>query len=383
MWTKKYTPKNSGGFINNQSIIKLKKLLDLNTKGILVYGPTGSGKTESIYSLAKELNYELIEINSSDLRNKENIENTIGNSSQQLSLFNKNKLFLIDEIENLTLKDRQAVQTISKILEDTKYPIILTTNDPTNKKISALKRKVKLVEFEKPGHLEIFKLLKDICEKEKIEYDETSLKSLARRTNSDVRAAINDLQISTINNKLDISSLDSRNVEDSMLNVLKIIFKTTDPVIASESLSNSDLDLNEVMLWVDENLPYEYSPKELKTAYETLAKADIFKSRIIRQQHYRLLVYQSLMLSSGIAMSKQNKNNKVVNYKRTMRMLKYWMSKQKNLKKESIIKKIAIKTHNSSKTLKNDFDYLKMILNKEASGFNFSDDEINYLKSYG
>ena len=36
---------------------------------MLLYGPSGGGKTISVCALAKELGYELVEINASDSRN--------------------------------------------------------------------------------------------------------------------------------------------------------------------------------------------------------------------------------------------------------------------------------------------------------------------------
>jgi len=43
-------------------------------KAIMIYGGHGVGKTSSVHALANDLNYEILEINASDTRNKEQIQ---------------------------------------------------------------------------------------------------------------------------------------------------------------------------------------------------------------------------------------------------------------------------------------------------------------------
>ena len=43
-------------------------------EGLFIYGPHGSGKTASIYAFAKEHNYDVMELNAGDTRNKKNLE---------------------------------------------------------------------------------------------------------------------------------------------------------------------------------------------------------------------------------------------------------------------------------------------------------------------
>ena len=51
---------------------------NLNARACLVSGPPGIGKTTAIRLLAKELDYELIETNASDIRNKASINTMLG-----------------------------------------------------------------------------------------------------------------------------------------------------------------------------------------------------------------------------------------------------------------------------------------------------------------
>ena len=51
-------------------------------KAAFLYGPSGCGKTILVKALAKKHNLELIEVNASDYRTKEQIEEKVGNATR-------------------------------------------------------------------------------------------------------------------------------------------------------------------------------------------------------------------------------------------------------------------------------------------------------------
>ena len=63
-------------FGHNSQIQELKKNILLK-KPVLIYGGTGIGKTATVYALCNDLDYEILEVNSSDLRNKEQMQKVI------------------------------------------------------------------------------------------------------------------------------------------------------------------------------------------------------------------------------------------------------------------------------------------------------------------
>ena len=186
-WIKKYEPKKSSEIIGQDEAIAYLKDFIANTKkrkkkAVILYGPSGNGKTSSVYALAKELDLELIEVNASDFRNKDKIDSSIGEASKQMSLFGRQKLILVDEIDGLSgHEDRGGIQAINKVIEGSRFPMILTCNEPYDEKLSSLRKNCEMLEFKTLDHDLICEFLKDICKKEKISYDESALKSLARR----------------------------------------------------------------------------------------------------------------------------------------------------------------------------------------------------------
>ena len=383
----KYKPKSIKDVQGQDSQIEKLKDFIINhnrqkKKAALIYGPSGVGKTSAAYAIANDLNYEVCETNASEFRNSDQINQKVGNAIKQQSLFAKGKIILVDEIDGLSgHEDRGGIQAVTKLIGGSSYPLILTATNPFDNKFSSLRSKSNLIEFKALDYLSIFNALKKICEHEKIEYNEDVLKALSRRAGGDARAAINDLQALTQDKKeLSIESLGEladRNKTDNIMTALNKIFKTTDLKIAISAFDNVEEDLNEQLLWIDENLPKEYTkPEELAKAYEMLSKADVFNRRIRRWQHYRFLVYINALITAGIASAKNEKYKNLVQYKPTGRILKLWWANQKAAKKKEIAARIAEKTHSSKKEiLKNTMPYLPiMFKNKEMR-----DSIINYL----
>ncbi len=375
-FTIKYQPRKTSDIIGQDTALKKLKNFVVNFKkqkknAALLYGPSGTGKTISVHALANELDLEILEVNASDVRNADQINSMVGSAVGQMSLFSKGKIILVDEIDGLSgTKDRGGLLAIINIIEKSSFPIILTATNPWDYKFNKLRRSAEMIEFAPLDYLDIFKILQKICGNEKIKYEEEILKGLARRAGNDARAAINDLQTLTIEakelTKKSLEELGERNKLDTMINALFKVFKTTDPKIAIAAFDNIEEDLDEQLLWLDENLPREYTNAEdLAKAYDKLSKADVFNRRIKRWQHYRFLVYINALITAGIAVSKKEKYKHYVQYKPTGKLLKLWWAKQKSMKKKAIAEKIAERTHSSKKeVLKDTLPYLQVAFKK-------------------
>ncbi len=353
----KYRPQSLSQLIGQQeAIIKLLSFVKRPTEcAAILYGPVGSGKTSCVHALASDFGYELIELNASDLRNKKNIDEIVKKALEQKSLYSKKKIILIDELEGLSGKeDRGGIEELNKVMS-LNYPIVITTNNPYDKRFNSLRKKAELIKFEKISTEDIYKLIFDISKKENLTLSPVELKKIAVLSEGDARAAINDLHTFSGN----IDALGEREREGNIFNALKLIFKGNSFSATSNALNHLEMDTDEVMLWIDENLPLEYRGKELKDAYYMLSKADIFKQRIIRKQHWRLLVYTNILMTAGIALSKRENKDKYVSYKPIKRLLKIWIANR--TEKKSIAKRLTKVMHCSTKKVMREMPYLEKI----------------------
>ncbi len=395
-WIHKYLPTSSKGIVGHPTAIaRANALIDTwsrKSKPIWLWGATGNGKTSSAIGFAKEKSLELVEVNASDARNAQAIEERIGGAIKQGSLFGTSKLVLIDEVDGLSgRKDRGGIPTLIKLIKGSSYPIVITGTDPFDKKFSALRKVCELVEFKTLSYKSIALHVVGILKKENIEFEQAAVDKIAMAAGGDMRAAINDAQVFSNNGKLtvkDLELLGGREKTEKINNALLRVFKTTQAAVAKGAFDNVDEDIDHVMLWLDENLPTEYTkPLDLKRAYDALGDADKFLGRIRRWQHYRFYVYAYDLVTAGVAVAKDEKYKGFTSYKQTSRLLQIWMANQKNLKKKAIAEKVAEKTHTSKKEAIETIPFLQHIfLNNDelatnlASAFDFDKEEVGWLK---
>jgi replication factor C large subunit len=397
-WIKKHCPKKSEEVIAQSAAIGSLKSYILNhkkqkKKAIIIYGPSGCGKTSSVYAIANEMNLEVVELNASDFRNKEQIDSVAGAASRQMSLFMMNKVILIDELDGIAgREDYGGVSALVEVIEKSSWPIVITANNPFDNKFSSIRNKSEMLQYKELSSDDVFAILKRVCDKEKVKYDEKMLKVLAIRSGGDARGAVNDLQIVSSENKVvdeeSVNKISFRDKTDTILTALTRILKSTDVNVAKDAFENVVEEMDQRLLWLDENIPKEYTkPEDLARAYDKLSRADVFIGRIRRWQHWRYMTYANDLLTAGVAVSKDERNKEFIAYKPTGRILKLWWAKQKNIKKKAIAEKIASKTHSSTNEIIQNIDYFKVIFksdSKMASSItkelDLNEDEIEYLK---
>lgn len=395
LFTVKYAPHDSGQIVGQEkSVSALKQfILDYKRqkkKAAILDGPTGSGKTAAVYALARELHYELVELNSSDFRDEATVKSILGAALGQQSLFLTPKILLVDEVDNISgTSDRGCLPALLTLMEKSTYPLIFTANDLSDAKFKSLLKSCYSIPFPGLSWSSILIILQTVCQQEHIFYDEKALSALARHADGDARAALIDLNICTTEKKItlqEIHSLSDRKRTQSILNALTIIFKASSIENALPALEDVDMDLQEVLLWIDENLSKEYnSPRALAKAYEHLARADVFQGRIIKRQYWRFLVYINNLLTAGISSAKEEKNSAIIPYQRTQRFLQMWIAKQRLGKKKGIAAKLAKATHTSTKAALQQVPYLQIIFRRTggeeiSKELKLEEEEVEWLR---
>lgn len=386
--TEKYRPNTLSEIKGQDSAIEKLKIFFTSyargltkKKAILFAGPAGTGKTSLAIALAKELQYELFELNASDLRNRKKLDEVMKPSTEQSSLFAKSKIILIDEVDGVTATEYGGLAELIVLIERSQFPIIVTCNDIWQSKFSLLRQKCELVSIKEVSYLDTLELLKDITKKENKTLSESILKVIAARARGDLRAALNDLQsIIELENPEEDFAL--REKSQSIFEAIKEILKVRTNKKTIEAFDNVDEDSDQIMLWLEENIPQEYRGEDLAKAFEALSKADIFKGRIYRQQYWHFLVYQNFFLTAGVASAKGSKNlvNRFTKYNPPKRILKIWMINQREAKKKSIAAKFAELTHTSKKRALKDFPLISIITNNQAyKELELTDDEVTYI----
>jgi len=350
-------------------------------KALILNGPVGTGKTSLVLALAKEYNLELFELNASDLRNRNKLEEILAPATKQQSLFKKSKLILMDEADGITASDRGGLPELLALIDKTSFPIIITANDIWQKKFNLLRKKCQLINVKELKDEIILQIIENILKKENKQIKQETKVLIAKKSRGDVRAALNDLQtIIQLGEESYISSEIEREKQESIFDALKKIFQNQPDENTLKVYDNAKMELNEILLWVEENIPIAYQGSALARAQLSLSLADLFKGRIYRQQYWRFLVYQNFFLSAGISSASKLKYPKFTQYKRPSRILKIWLANQKNAKKKSIITKYAKYAHMSKKKANKDAYLLPLIIDVNDKKLDLEEKEQKWLK---
>ncbi len=312
-WTEKYRPTLLTQLRRDKTVeamISWAKRWENGTpskKGLIIYGAPGTGKTSSAIALAKEMDWEYVEFNASDIRSRDLIEQNAIKGSYYSSISdvkNRKKLIVMDEVDslyerNIEGSDAGGKAAISTLLERTLNPVILIANDLYALKSSstgkAIADKCEVVEFRRYMKSQIATVLKEILQKEGVYASPERINAIAENSNGDMRAAINDIQ-----GIGEFYGTEERDLTLSAYTVINDILhghKDDVRTIKSEMM-NIGMDPNDFILYLIENVyPLQYRVDDFVLALRNIGRADLFLGMVGKKMNYSLWSYANDMMS--------------------------------------------------------------------------------------
>jgi replication factor C large subunit len=372
----KYAPKKIADILDHSLGIQKVKDFLLNYKehkrALMLYGPTGVGKTCSVYAIANELGFDIVQLTSEDFRDKESIRSVIGNAVTTASLFGRNKMVLVDELESFIETDSGSLSVLNDVIKTSRFPVVLIALDIWDMKLKTLRTACELVEFKRlPGLLITGHLLK-IMKKENLEIDTGVLDFIVKNAKGDLRAALNDLDIFCTSGHLikeDASIIAERNSGQDIFTAVQTVFKSEDMDKVVSALDQVDMEFNTASLWISENIPAEYkTPEEVSKAYDAMSRSDVFLGRINKRQNYGFFYYANLLATAGVSVARKTKGSSFVKYNRPTKIMKLFETKSYRSTIKSISSKVSRLTHTSIKAAeKNYLNMLRFIFKSKSA----------------
>lgn len=215
-WIQKYEPKTYDDLILNKDVLlKVKNWLQTFTNNyklndatlypntIMIAGPHGSGKNVSLKILLSSLNYEVVLLSSSDVKNKKSIDDIIQSYERRkdmTKLFNdmKKKLALIiDDTETINLtNEKNSLLELCKFNNTEKVvPIIFIANTQKGKLITNIQKICTTYEFQQPTKNELTQIMIKIMMNENMKVSEQKVMNMIiEYSQSDIRRLIYIIQ---------------------------------------------------------------------------------------------------------------------------------------------------------------------------------------------
>lgn len=202
-WTEAYRPTQFEDIVLDPLNKKILKTI-IETSyfpNLLFYGPPGTGKTTTIINLINAYQEVLkingsgltIHLNASDERGIDIIRNQISSFVNSKSLFNQGMKFVIlDEVDYMTKNAQQALRyLLQEYSHGVRFCLICNYISRIDE---GLQTEFFRLKFNQLPQEEIVKFLKNICEKEELNLDESALISIQKINNSDIRSMLNFMQ---------------------------------------------------------------------------------------------------------------------------------------------------------------------------------------------
>lgn len=305
---------------------------------------------------------------------------TVGESSATSSLFgDEYKLIILDEVDGIHgTNDRGGVKAINQIIKTAKHPLILIANDFYSKRLTTIKTKCDVLKMARVRSPTINKLLREIAKKEGITANPDALKEIARRANGDMRSALNTFQAianeSDVLELEDVESVNNKDTRSTIFDGITRVLKSKNPRHVKESLREVEEDPTLVMEYIAENVPREYSDKkEIKKAYENLAKADLYFGRANHSRNYSYWKYASDFMGIGVADSKKETYKKFSRIVTPTIFTKMSKNRGKRNLRDRIAEKMSEKLHISHSVAISMFPYLEIMFENNELAWEISD----------
>ena len=237
-----------------------------------------------------------------------------------------------------------------RLVRETSQPVLLIANEYYDME-KPLRDAAKGIQFRSMRSTTIAQALREICRAEGVECDPDALMMIAERAGGDMRSGVNDLQAAAQGQTslaLEDVATAERDVKSSIFKVLEVIFKgnsAQEALQASYALDESPEDL---INWVDENLPLAYGGEDLWQGYERLARADVFLGRVRIRQNYGLWRYASFLMTGGVQAAKAAARHGYVAFRPPSRWRRMGQTKKARNIRDSAAKKIGRHCHVSA-----------------------------------
>jgi replication factor C large subunit len=362
MWSEIYRPAKVQDLIGNEderlTVVRWLSGWVKGSKPLLLVGPPGVGKTTLVHALARQLDYDLIEMNASDTRNRDQLEQLIAPILVNTSIFGKKVLLFLDEVDGISgREDTGGIESIVRLMKQPSIPVIMAANN-RDAKIKDLTKVSKVIQFNVVTPRLLMLLLDSVLRDQRKELIISEKSAIIDKAHGDVRSLLNILQAKlsgydkTANSKAKIDIAEAINGffgaenEDSARSFLL----SADANYPDPRFGMSTEERRKDMLGAlfSSTISSRIDLVTVADILDVLSKADIIIGRMGRKRQWSLLRYIDYIIAKDLFDKSRSKLIKYNQYSMRWDIMGPVFARSRSLK--PVLDELARVTHSSTST---------------------------------
>jgi replication factor C large subunit len=330
MWSEKHRPKTVQEMVGNEDA-RLAALKWLGgwvsgSKPLLLIGPPGSGKTTLVHAIARQFDYHLVEMNASDTRNRDSLQEMLLPALQNTAnLFGKKIMLFLDEVDGISgREDSGGLYTLVDLMKEPTVPVIMAANAKSTK-IKDLGKACKAVEFSPVPPRLLMLFLDHVLQSEGVKLGPGDRISLVNNSRGDIRSMLNSAQsraagYATVSNRdmvdIDIAEAVNSYFGAGSLEQATQFISSADASYPDPRYGASTEERRKDMLAAlfSSIVSSHVDHDDLASLLDVLSRADMMVGRANRRREWRLLKYVNHIIASGLYEKSRQKGIKYSQY---------------------------------------------------------------------
>jgi replication factor C large subunit len=328
------------------------------SKPLLIIGPPGVGKTTLVHALARQLDYDLIEMNASDTRNRDQLELLIAPILVNTSIFGKRTLLFLDEVDGISgREDTGGIESILRLMKKPSIPVIMAANNKDTK-IKELAKLSKTIQFNAVTPRLLMLLLDSVIREQGKKLSISEKSAIVDKAHGDIRLLLNILQAKlsgydkTATSKAEIGIAEAingffgaENEDTARSFLLRADANYPDPRFG---VSTEERRKDKLSALFSSTVSSHIDILTVADMLDVLSKADIIVGRTARKRQWSLLRYIDYIIAKDLFEKSQNKPIKYNQYSMRWDVMGPVFARSRSLK--PVLDELARATHSSTST---------------------------------
>jgi replication factor C large subunit len=360
MWSEIYRPQSVEQMIGNEdarlAVMKWLSRWINGSRPLLLVGPSGVGKTTLVNVLARKYNYDLIEMNASDTRNREDLETLIMPMFNNTSVFGRTMLLFLDEVDGISgREDAGGIEALVKMMKEPTIPVIMAANTQDNAKIKQLAKVCKIIKFNPIPPRELAMFLEHVLKSHNKELNTEEKILIINRSRGDIRSLLNNVQgkVAGYNVmredifEIDIAGAINGYFSSSSLQEAKTFLSHAHATYSDPrfGMSSDERRKDKINALFSSIVCSRIGYDSMAALLEVLSKVDVIVGRIGQSRRWSLLKYLDNIIAYGLFEKSRNRGIKYNQYSFVWPVMAPIFSRGQSIK--ILLSDLAKKTHMS------------------------------------